>query len=101
MKHLVQILLPATGAGGPIAAAQLEAVLRELTERFGGVTAYTRTPAQGLWKHSGDTDRDTVVMVEVVVDVFDPEWWATYRLALERTFRQAVIHTRAFPVELI
>lgn len=99
-KYLVQILLPLSGPAGPAAAA-LAKVSEELTDRFGGVTAYTRTPATGLWKTSGDTDRDMVVMVEVVVDHFDRRWWVAYREALEQRFSQELIHTRALAVEVI
>lgn len=99
-KHLVQILLPVTGVADH-AAGELEAVSHELNDRYGGVTAYTRTPATGLWTSSGETDRDTVVMVEVVVDVLDRDWWARYRQSLEARFRQDVIHVRAWPVELL
>lgn len=96
-KYLVQILLPLSGLAGPALAK----VSEELTDRFGGVTAYTRTPATGLWKTSGDTDRDTVVMIEVVVDHFDRRWWVAYRKSLEQRFSQELIHTRAMAVELI
>ena len=100
-KYLVQILLPINRPAGPVPPATLEEVSEELTDRFGGVTAYSRTPATGLWKASEETDRDTVVMIEVVVDVFDREWWAAYRHSLEQRFHQELIHTRALPIELI
>jgi hypothetical protein len=46
--HLVQILLPLNDNDGRALAKDLfETVARELTERFGGVTAYTRAPADG------------------------------------------------------
>ena len=100
-KYLVQILLPITRAAGPVPTATLEQVSEELSDRFGGVTAYTRTPATGLWKTSDETDRDTVVMVEVVVNVLDREWWAAYRQSLEQRFHQELIHTRALPIESV
>jgi hypothetical protein len=40
-------------------------------------------------------------MVEVVVDEFDPRWWADYRRDLERRFDQEQIHARALALELI
>ncbi len=49
--HLVQILLPlADNRGRPFPAAMLGDVRRELTERFGGLTAFTRAPAEGFWE---------------------------------------------------
>jgi hypothetical protein len=101
--HLVQILLPAfANDGGRIADAQFVAVRRELTARFGGVTAYLRSPASGLWvRDDGAIDRDDVVMVEVMVDPLDRHWWREYRQQLERSFRQQAIVVRAFAIEIL
>ncbi|MBY0497840.1 MAG: hypothetical protein K2Y23_26830 [Cyanobacteria bacterium] len=101
--HLIQILLPTrTRDGSPIAAEQFARVRVELTERFGGVTAYSRSPATGLWKNDNETiERDQVFMIEVVVDAFDREWWASYREQLEVRFGQEEVHARALAVEQI
>jgi hypothetical protein len=40
-------------------------IRRELTERFGGVTAFTSTPAEGLWTAKG-MDADEIVVLEVM-----------------------------------
>jgi hypothetical protein len=101
--HLVQILLPMfTNDGDRIDPAKLAEVRRELTDRFGGVTAYQRAPATGLWRSpDGDVDRDDMIMVEVVVETLDRAWWAAYRRDLERRFDQEAIHARAVAVERI
>jgi hypothetical protein len=67
-------------------------VRRELTERYGGVTAYSRAPAEGHWE-SGE--RDDVVVIEVLVDRLDVEWWKAYREKLEKRFEQEEILMRA------
>jgi hypothetical protein len=60
-----------------------------LTSRFGGVTAFVRSPAVGLWKeNSHDINREEIVMFEVLADQLDKEWWASYRKELEDKFRQ-------------
>ena len=102
-RRLVQILLPVNRQDGSAVSAEEFARVRiELTERFGGVTAYSRSPATGLWKSAEDeVERDQVIMVEVVVDEFDPRWWEHYRQALERRFDQQEIHARALALELI
>jgi hypothetical protein len=103
-RHLIQILLPTrSNEGAPIAAEQFARVRVELTEQFGGVTAYTRSPGTGLWKRDEDDsiERDQVIMVEVVVEVFDREWWTTYREQLERRFGQEEVHARVLPMEQI
>ena len=101
--HLVQILLPVfDNAGVRIGDEHFVAVRRELTRRFGGVTAYLRSPASGLWvRHDGAVDRDDVVMVEVMVDEIDRQWWRDYRTSLEQAFRQEAIVVRAFAIEML
>jgi hypothetical protein len=103
-RHLVQILLPTqTRNRAPVAPEQFARVRVELTERFGGVTAYTRSPATGLWKREEDDaiERDQVIMVEVVVEGLDRKWWATYRRQLEERFDQEEVHARALAMDLI
>ena len=88
--HLVQLLLPRYDAG----------VARELTERFGGMTAYARAPAKGEWKPApGETVRDDIVVYEVMVEALDRAWWAAYRGELEQRFRQEELVVRAHPIE--
>ena len=101
--YLVQVLLPLrTRTGVEVPAERFAEVRTALTDRFGGVTAYTRSPATGLWKRSdADVQRDQVIMIEVVVDVFDREWWAQYREQLEIAFDQEEIHARATAIEQI
>jgi len=103
MTHLVQILLPIHARdGSPLPNEMFARVRAELTDAFGGVTAYSRSPATGLWKRDDEAiERDQVIMVEVVVDVFDREWWAAYREQLEQRFGQEEVHARALAMELI
>lgn len=75
-------------------------VRRELVERFGGLTAFTRAPAEGLWEVGpGDVERDAIVIFEVMADALDAGWWAEYRAQLERRFGQEEIVIRASAVE--
>ena len=103
IAHLVQILLPVHFCDGANVPPELFSQVRaELTERFGGVTAYTRSPATGLWKRSEeDIERDQVIMIEVVVETFDRAWWAAYRTMLEERFGQEEVHARALAIERI
>jgi hypothetical protein len=88
--HLVQLLLPLhDNEGRPFSASYFTQVRRDLTDRFGGVTAFVRSPAVGLWKESADeTNRDEVVMFEVLAPQLDPNWWSLYRKQLQNKFRQ-------------
>jgi hypothetical protein len=98
---LIQLLLPTKGAAASDAMTLLAETRRELADRFKGVTAYVRSPAKGLWTApDGHTEADDVVMVEVVTQTFDRQWWRTYAAALAERFSQDTIHVRALPVEM-
>lgn len=95
--HLVQLLLPFGRR-----REMYERVFRELTDRFGGMTAYSRSPAEGLWKKRRDAaERDDIVVVEVMVETLDRRWWARYRATLERRFRQREVVVRAHAIEAL
>ena len=99
--HLVQLLLPLRDNDGvPFPRADFERVRVELTERYGGVTAYLRSPASGVWRDEGGEEaRDEVVMVEVMVGKLQRQSWAEYRRVLEGRFRQAELVVRALRID--
>jgi hypothetical protein len=73
MPHLVQILLPIYDNAGNRFPPDVYAKVRfDLTQRFGGLTAYSRAPAEGVW-----------------------DWWSDYRRQLQELFRQDEIVLRA------
>ena len=76
-------------------------IRRELTEQFGGVTAYSRAPAEGHWDSGKSVERDDVIVVEVVVDTFDESWWTEYRKQLEERFGQDRILMRSISCRII
>ena len=100
-SHVVQLLLPLERADGARFPASLyHAVTRELTDRFGGVTAYNRAPASGVWEdHPGRTEHDDIVVYEVMVDSLDAAWWSAYRRELEGRFEQDELVVRAQPMQ--
>ena len=62
MPHLVQILLPIYDNHGSKFAPEVYGQVRsQLTESFGGLTAYTRAPAEGLWGTGDQVKRDDIV----------------------------------------
>ena len=99
--YLVQLLLPLyDNSGHRFPNARLREVADELTDRFGGVTAYLRSPAEGSWREgNGPVDKDEVVMFEVMVDHLDRDWWSRYRGVLERRFAQDELVVRATAME--
>ena len=73
---------------------------RELAERFGGVTVFRRSPAEGLWEEAGgQVSRDEVVIFEVMAERLEREWWSGYRAELEKRFRQELLVVRATTFE--
>jgi hypothetical protein len=101
--HLVQLLLPLYDNDGVRQPDELFRRIRtELTDRFGGLTAYTRAPARGTWQDDdGHTDHDEIVVYEVMVEDVDRVWWASYRDKLEDAFRQRALIVRAQEITLL
>jgi hypothetical protein len=100
--HVVEILLPLHDNNGqPFEPEKYAEVRERLTERFGGLTAFTRSPAQGTTKENGRPVYDEIVVFEVMTETLDVPWWGSYRLQLERQFRQDQIVIRASTVALL
>jgi hypothetical protein len=98
----VQWLLPLRdNAGVPFPRVLFAGLREELTAAFGGVTAYPRSPALGMWEDEGDVQRDELVLFEVLVDDFDLEWWSAYRDRLCRQFRQEAIQIRVLSCSVL
>lgn len=100
---LVQLLLPLfDNEGGAFPRNMFDAVRAELTVKFGGVTAYVRSPAVGLWEDDdGSIARDDVVLFEVMAEGLDRAWWQRYRGELEKRFSQDAIVVRIMEIDLL
>jgi hypothetical protein len=101
--HLIHILLPVNdNAGKPLGRKLFRAVAGELTEKFGGLTAHTRAPAEGLWKDGpSPADREEIVIYEVMAEDLDAKWWGSYRRRLEKRFRQERVIVQAHEVRVL
>jgi hypothetical protein len=97
MTVLVQILLPLLDrSGARLPREHFDRVRTELTNEFGGATAYLRAPAVGLWSdEDGTVRRDEIVIIEALADRLDAAWWKAYRATLESRFDQEEILIRA------
>lgn len=97
---VVEVLLPVRDRDGqPYPAALFDGLQHDLTERFGGVTAYVRAPAEGRWKDEGRQEADDVALYEVMTPDLDREWWRGLRGRLETRLGQKAILMRAHQVE--
>lgn len=101
MTTLVQILLPlADNGGNPFPEDMLRSIQFELSEKFGGLTAYTRAPARGVWNRGDDQADDDIIVVEVMIEQIDVAWWKAFKARLERELRQAEIVIRTQNIRL-
>ena len=102
---LIQLLLPTSvpaAEGTRDAKAALADTRQELADAFDGLTAYLRSPADGLWTApDGRQEQDDVVMVEVATATFDRAWWARYAAVLAQRFGQDEIHIRALDIQTL
>lgn len=94
--YLIQMLLPIQdNRGRHFSRADYDRVRRELTETYGGATAFLRSPAKGLWKDESEVNHDEVVMIEVMTEGLERQRWAEYRQELQRRFQQDALVIRA------
>ena len=101
-SYLVQILLPLQDNAGKRFPWKLyENVKQELTENFKGLTAYMRSPAEGMWKPGKETRVEDIVVFEAMTSSLNKEWWRSYRKRLEQMFRQESIVVRAQKTEVL
>jgi hypothetical protein len=99
---LIQILLPLRDNEENALPREYFGELRTtLTGKFGGLTAYTRAPAQGIWDPDDrpGEQRDDVVIYEVMTDELERDWWDDLRRKLEALFDQEVVVVRAMNIE--
>ena len=102
-KKLIQILLPLQDEKDKSFPQELYTKLRsELTNKFGGITIYTRSPATGLWKNENDhIERDTIVIYEVIAESFDRSYWHNHKAYLEDQFKQDELIIRSMDVDVL
>ena len=101
--YLIQLLLPLYDNDGQALPKALFAQVRdELTQQFGGLTAHSRAPVDGLWcEDERHTVRDDLIIYEVIGDALDHNWWQAYRTSLEERFRQEQVLIRAQGIEIL
>jgi inorganic pyrophosphatase len=100
---LFQIYLPRNQENGkPFSEERFKKVKTELTERFGGLTMYTRAPAKGLWKDEGEkTVSDDILIFEVMASEYDQEFWKDYKAELEKKFKQDEVLIRCSTIQTV
>ena len=101
-RILIQILLPtADGKGTPVPTSKLQTLVTDLADRFGGVTSYLHSPAEGLWQEGETKEKDKIVVLEVMAGDLDREFWRALNERLEAELHQREIVIRALSVDLL
>lgn len=95
--QLVEIFVPKTA----ISKEHLASLQNMLVKQFGGLTAYSRTPAKGLDVEDERQVEDEIIILEVMTDLLDRAWWSSLRSRLERDLQQREILIRASEVQLL
>ena len=100
--YLIEIFLPlCDNQGAPFEPSGFADIRSTLTEKFGGLTAFSRAPADGMEKERGRERHDALIVFEVMTDAPEHDWWSAYRQGLERRFRQDRILIRMSEVTLL
>jgi hypothetical protein len=100
MCYVVQIFVPlADNAGLPFPDEVLRRIQKDLYDHFGGLTAYNRAPAEGVWRGGGAETKDDLIIVEVMADKLDRDWWRDFRTSVERLLKQDELVVRAHAIE--
>jgi hypothetical protein len=95
--YLIEILFPLyDNQGRRLPKKLFDHTSRSLAKSHGGVTAYTRSPAVGLWNSRGSQlKKDEIVVYEVVTPDLKAKLWENRRKKWEVVFRQGSILIRA------
>src|ERR1700709_1762954 len=94
--YLIEIFLPlADNSGSRFAPACFDKVRKTLTEKFGGLTAFTRAPAEGTETRGGHQRSDELIVFEVMTEPLDEAWWTGHRKVLHAHLTQGPTLLRA------
>jgi hypothetical protein len=100
--HLVEILLPLRDRDGkPFPGDVYDSLAQRLVDTFGGVTSFVRAPAEGRWHDGHATERDDIVVMEVMIKTLDRTWWLALKAELESQFRQDEVVVRSHAIDLL
>jgi hypothetical protein len=100
--YLVQIVLPrADNSGQPFPREDFDRVKNELAQRFDGVTAYIRAPAEGVQKQNQKLSSDDIVVLEVMTEQVDLAEWTARRQQYEKSFRQEKVIVRYIAISIV
>lgn len=99
---LIQIFLPITDNQGHAFSREIYTQIKEtFTEKFGGVTSFSQSPAEGLWEKGEEVQKDQILIYEVMATGIDKGWWSAYKKKLEQILKQENILIRWFDIAVL
>ena len=101
-NYLIQLFIPANyNNGKDIPRPVFAKIKRELTNKFGGLTAFTQSPAEGFWEDKSKLSHDRIFVFEVMAEELNRKWWQKYKETLEELLQQEEIIIRAQQVSVL
>ncbi len=99
----IELFLPLYDASGtPFSAQLFQDIGKQLIKDFGGITAYTRAPAIGIWiDPKKQPIKDENVVYEIMVAEIDHAYWKQFKKKLEIQFAQKELVIRQSEVGLL
>lgn len=99
---LIQLLVPLNDNNGKQYPVKMhEDIKDKLIKKHGGVTAFTQSPAEGVWDSGQDRQIDQNILYEVMTDNFEKDWWTNFITELETRLHQEKIILRWFEISVL
>lgn len=72
-----------------------------MNRKLSCATAFSQSPAEGVWEDDGDVQKEQIIIYEVMTAEFDQHWWRDFVNKLEAKFKQEKIVLRWFDVSML
>lgn len=93
--RLIQLLVPLNDNDNNRFPKEVFIGIKEqLLDKFKGVTAFSQSPAEGLWNDGTDVQKDQIILYEIMTEDINKEWWESFVRDLEHNLKQEKILLR-------
>lgn len=99
----IEVFIPLHDQDGiPFPGYLYQHICKQIIKDFGGVTAYTRAPAIGIWEDREHQEvKDDIVIFEIMVSEIDYSYWRQFKKKLVVQFGQKELIIRQSEVGLV
>jgi inorganic pyrophosphatase len=100
---LIQLFLPLKNEDGKsFPDKYFDNVKETLTQKFKGLSIYSKSPVNGRWENSkSNIEEDILLVYEIMTDRVDLSYWEKYKQLLQKQFKQDTIVIRCLDISLI